>query len=143
MAEGPDRLFIDEGDRELYKKVAEEGVFKGKNNKEQFMFAMAMGVKNSFKISINKKDGWFFVKDLHPEDMSLINAVAILVTGSITLLSSKKDVYKIAEEYARGGIRLLADKIQEIEFGTFWKHFEQELFEQFPESTESLASTPE
>lgn len=123
----PDRLYIDEADRELYDRCEQEGIFfKGCNNKDRFMFAMSIGFKNDFKRSLSKKFGFFYVKDLRTEDESLINAVAVLKHG-IDGMVDKKACYVFAEEYARGGIKLLSDKIEAGEYGSFWKHYEKEV----------------
>ncbi len=47
--------------------------------------------------------------------------------GSVDLLSQKEAVYRIAEEYAHAGIKLLADKIRSTQIGSFHKQFEKEL----------------
>lgn len=124
-----DRLYIDVNDRELYDKIEEQEMFKGRTRKEQFLFAMALGVRNDITIPLRTKEGFFLVKDLRPEDEALINAVVLWNEGSADILSDKEKAYKIAEEYAHAGIKLLVDKIESVEFGSFWKQFEKELYE--------------
>ncbi len=134
MKKGPDRLNVDPKDRrELYKKIEEEKIFKDKTRKEQFLFAMAIGFKSNIRIPLKAKDGFFLVKDLRAEDEALINSLALFTNNSVEVLADKEKVFKIAEEYAHAGIRLLVDKIESTEFGSFWKHFERELCEIFDE----------
>lgn len=124
-----DRLHIDVNDRKLYEKIEEQEMFKGRTRKEQFLFAMALGVRNEVTIPLKTKEGFFLIKDLRPEDEALINAVVLWNEGSVDILSDKEKAYKIVEEYAHAGIKLLVDKIESVEFGSFWKQFEKELYE--------------
>ena len=128
MVSTPDRLNIDPKDRELYEKISEGlPLFRDKLRKEQFLFAVAFGFKNRMRIPLKSRDGFFLIKDLKMEDEALINAVALYEADNIEILSDKNSIYKIAEEYAHAGIKLLADEITSVEFGTFWKQFEKEM----------------
>lgn len=128
MPKIPDRLYIDLSDRDLYKKIKEQGMFQKGTNKELFLFAMAIGVKNEVSISLKVKENFFLTKDFRPEDEALINAVALWEEDySIDILPNKERTYQIAEEYAHAGIKLLTDKVESVEFGSFWKQFEKEL----------------
>ena len=120
MAKTPDRLNVDKADRKLYDRIGSE-LFDGKTRKEQFLFAMAYGVRSRTRRSLNTRDGFFFTKDLHPEDESLINAVALNETGSAEVLADRNAVYTIVEEYAHAGIRLLHDEATSGQPGSFFK----------------------
>lgn len=140
MAKIPDRLNIDKKtDRELYDALDNEKMLRFKDKggirtrKEQFLFAMSIGFKNKSKRPLESKEGFFLLKDMRPDEEALINAVAIADTDSIEVLSKKEDVFKIAEEYAHAGIKLLVDKIQSTQFGSFDKQFEKELLELYKE----------
>ena len=128
MTSMPDRINIDKKDRELYDKLEE--IFQGKTRKEQFLFAMAIGFKNNVSRPLGTKEGFFLVKDLRPEDEALLDALAIFEEGP-EILSNKEKIFRIAEEYAHAGIRILADEITSSSFGSFVKKFEKELFELF------------
>jgi len=56
--------------------------------------------------------------------MNILNTIE-----KIDVLMDDDEVFKIAEEYAHAGIRLLADEIKASSFGSFTKKFEKELFE--------------
>jgi len=132
MSSIPDRLYIEESDRELYKKIEEAiDLFAKKTRKEQFIFAMAYGFSNKTRIPLKKKNDLFLAKDLKAEDEAIVNAIAICEKGSLEIITDKNFTYSIAEEYAHAGIRLLYEKIESIEFGSFWKDFEKDLFESF------------
>ena len=133
MSEIPDRINIDKKDRLLYKQLDKEEMlrFKGgrRTRKEQFLFAMAYGFKNRVKRPLETKEGWFLAKDLQPDDETLLNTISIYETGSVNVLSDKGEVFRIAEEYAHAGLKLLCDKIISTSFGSFDKKFEKEIQE--------------
>ena len=130
MSSEPDRLYIELTDRELYKKVTDtSGLFRDKDNKEQFLFAMAVGVSNELRMPLKKREGFFLLSRLRTEDEALIDAVALSEKDNVDILADKSRVYRIAEEYAHAGIKILLDKIESIEFGSFWKQFERDLIE--------------
>lgn len=122
MANEPDRLFIDKNDREFYKKIKRE-IFEGffsKEAKDQFILAMAFGFAHKGRCSLDSRDGFFRSEYLQQKDEALINAIAIFTTDSIEVLSNKEEVYKIAEEYAHGGIRLLYEEVTSGMPGSFF-----------------------
>jgi len=138
MSTVPDRLHIDKSDREIYPIIAQEtDLFQGKNNKEQFLIAMAIGVNGQIKVPLKAKDGWFLRKDLRVEDEALISAVAVTDNNSVDILSDKGKVFEVAEQYAHAGIRMLADNIESVEFGTFSKQFEKQISEVYAKNSKN------
>jgi len=133
MPKVPDRIYIDKNDRELYNNLDKEEMlkFKGgrRTRKEQFLFALSIGFKYDISHPLETKEGWFNTRDLQPGDDALLNAIAIYKIGSVEILSNKAEVYKIAEEYAHAGIRLLCDKINSTPWGSFDKILEKELYD--------------
>lgn len=129
MARIPDRLSIDRSDRELYDHdTISSEVLAGRTRKEQFFFAMAIGFKNLVRRPLDSREGFFLAKDMGPEDEALIDAVAIHDTGSADVLADREAVFRIAEEYAHAGIRLLYDRATSSQPGSFYKQLEVELF---------------
>ncbi len=135
MSDIPDRLHIDKGDRGLYERLENESLFEGTTRKEQFLLAMAIGFKSKAKRALtNKESGGFFrTSYLRPEDEALMNAVALCDCGSVDLLPNRAEVFRIAEEYAHGGIRLLVGQVDSTEFGSLAKHLEKDLFTMYSE----------
>jgi len=132
MASVPDRLNIDPKDRELYEKISEEvPLLQDKSRKEQFLFALAVGFSNRTRMPLKSRDGFFLSKDLKIEDEALINAVALHDADDVDILSDRGSIYRIVEEYAHAGIKLLGDKVASVEFGTFWKQFEKDMHEAY------------
>ena len=131
MASTIDRLYIDEnGDKKFYDMLkSDEPFFKNyTGNKELFLFAMALGFKNQARVPFSgKRLGYFLEKDLKYEDYVLLNAIAINETESLDVLTDKEKIFKIAEEYAHGGVRLLQEEIGPGKFGSFSKNFELKL----------------
>jgi hypothetical protein len=129
MARLPDRLYIDKEDRELYDHdTVKSEILRGRERKEQFLLAMAIGFKNQVKRPLDAREGFFLAKNMHPEDEALVDTVAIYDTGSADVLPDREAVFRIAEEYAHAGIRLLYDKATSGQPGSFFKKLELELF---------------
>lgn len=133
MQDIPDRIYVDKKDRNLFNKLDQEDMLKfkggGRTRKEQFLFAMAIGFKNDICYALETKEALFNARDLQPEDEALINAIAINKAGSVEILSQRAEVYRIVEEYAHGGIKILCYKIKSTPLGTFDKMLEKELHE--------------
>ena len=131
MAVATDRLFMDEKDRELYDSLENTNMFKGKTRKEQFLFALSLAFNRGIKRAIDKREGLFLAKDMRPEDEALFSAVAAHHTQSVEVLRDKAKVYRIAEEYAHAGIRLLVDEVESTQYGSFEKHLEKQLHDMY------------
>ncbi|MCD4670738.1 MAG: hypothetical protein K8S14_09870 [Actinomycetia bacterium] len=127
MIKKPDRLNIDKNDRKLYDEIR---IFKKKENKEKFLFAMAYGYMNNIRFPIKSKDGFILNKTLLPEDEALINSLAVKDSESPEILLDLQDVYNIAEEYAHAGLKMLYDEsMSNAEHGSFNIKLEKEIFE--------------
>jgi hypothetical protein len=128
----PDRLYIEKTDRALYDKLKSIEVFKDKETKDLFLVAMSYGYKNEITRSIDTKDGFVRTEYLKPKDLALINAVA-LTQGGIEMLDKPDEVFKLAEEYANAGIKLLVGEIDSVAFGSFEKQWEKQIVEKYRE----------
>lgn len=124
----PDRLNIDNTDKEVYEQLKEEKIFKERSNKELFLFAMAVGYKNEIKKKLNSKFGFVRTEYLSEEDLSLIKTVSIS-KQDVNILKDMKKVFKISEEYAHTGIKILGNKLKGIQFGSFDKKLEKDLLD--------------
>lgn len=119
-----DRIYVDKSDRKLFDEIE---FFKDRSRKEQFLLAMAYGFKNGITKKIDKQDGFFLVKDMRIEDEALMCSVALHHYKKIEALIDKNIIYKIAEEYARAGIKLLHSEVTSSQIGSFDLKFEKEL----------------
>jgi len=132
MKKIPDRIFRDVDDKDLYDRLKNEKLFKDKNLKEKFIYALTLGYKNNISVPIKLKEGLFYTKDLSENDEALLSALAIYTSEKgIDILIDKAEIYKIAEEYAHAGIRLLIDNIDSTPYGSYEKIVEKELSEIF------------
>lgn len=128
MARIPDRISIDRADRDLYDhSMVKSEVFSNRTRKEEFLFAMAVGFNRRIRRPLQTREGFFLSKDMTPHDEALIDVVAIAETSSAEILSDKEMVFRIAEEYAHAGIRLIHDQITSGQPGSFSKKLEVEL----------------
>lgn len=126
-----DRLYIGKGDRELYDGSALDWLLHGKDKKEQFLLAMAFGLKSRERRVLEQREEFFFLKNLGPDDRAILDAVALQTEGALSVLEDEERVLSIAQEYAHAGIRLLADEMSTSSYGSFEKAFEKELLDVF------------
>jgi len=134
MIKAPDRIYIEKGDREnKYKKLLDLPVFSYMENKDIFLYAMAVGFHSGVRKQINSREGFFLtnlLEDQH-EYNALLYAVALIETKNNDILADIKEVYNIAEEYANSGISFLLSKFEQIQFGNYLKHIEKEVITEF------------
>lgn len=128
MVKIPDRLSIEKIDKDKYEKLKDESIFKDIDNKDLFIFAMAYGYSKNVYKSLDSKEGFVRTEYLKKEDLALINSLAI-EKGSIEIIGSPEKTFQLAEQYANGGIKLLIEKINSIQYGSFDKYLEKDEFE--------------
>ncbi len=121
------RLFIEKEDRELYNKIEKLESFFKTDNKSQYLYALSLGFINNFHKALASKDGWIYEDYLDEKEKSLLKAVALFKTKNLQVLTDKNEILKISDEYAHGGIHILADKIASKQFGTFYKQEEVDI----------------
>ena len=125
-----DRLSIEKLDRRSYEKLRDENFFvKNNRNKDLFLFAVAMGVYYNESKEIGKREGYILEDRLDPEDHALLKAVALYHTKDIGVLKSQQQVFKIAEEYANAGIKIIVDELESAQYGDFNRRMEEKLHE--------------
>ncbi len=139
MEDEPQLIYVEKGSKDLFNNIElfkheEEGKIKDQFiKKDQFIYAMAVGFKNNKKKKLQKKDWFFRTSNLKKEDRVLIDAVALSYKKDPEILLNKKDVYSIAQEYAKGGIEFLNEQIEYMPFGSFSKKLEQNIFNEISE----------
>lgn len=116
----PDRLYIEKDDRATcYDVLSRERMLKDRKNRELFMMAMMIGLSRGSRVPLKKREGFFLAKELDDEQQYIIKAVAVQeMKGELEILKDIREVYKIAEEYANGGIHILKDIVVGDEPGT-------------------------
>jgi len=130
MVNMPALINIDKKDLELYKSLGKEVLnFGEREEKEQFLFALATGFKYHDKSELSRKHPYFRSSYLLPKDISLLRAVALFETKDVEILNNWAKIFDIAEMYAHSGIRLLFENVKNTPLGKFEKKLEEELIE--------------
>ncbi len=121
----PTLVYIDEKDEKIYHRLREEeSFFKDLESKDIFLAAMTYGYYHQSKIKIDKKQWYFRTSYFDPEDLVLIYSI-VITEESPDIIDKPERINQIIEEYARGGIFLINNKINSIQFGSFEKEFEK------------------
>ncbi|KXB08207.1 hypothetical protein AKJ58_00635 [candidate division MSBL1 archaeon SCGC-AAA385D11] len=124
----PDRVYIDESDKEDYKDLLEDSnsPLEGTGNPDVFLLAAVTGFRKGERIELDSKYGWARTEYFDDKAKSVIKAIAVAEEGLDVLLDKKK-VYSIAEEYATTGVKLLKNDIFGRKYGTYIKELESDL----------------
>jgi hypothetical protein len=100
-----------EEDRPLYNKILKSRDWEFKNNLELFTLAALVGkfiVQE--KKPINKSVSYIRVKDnISKDDMVILKSLAISDANDVNIISNEDEMFKIVEQYARTGIKVLYD----------------------------------
>lgn len=133
----PKILHCEYGDKEsIYKRLQEEeDLFKDSEWKDIFLLAMSIGFKMGKREELKKRDpgGLIRTDTLNDLEKALIKAIAIASTKSIDILLDKREPYRIAEEYANAGIKILERKILSEPMGTYHKELAATLIDYIKE----------
>jgi len=100
-------------DKNTYKWLTEERTspFCGKQFNEIFLLAMAYGKKFGEREKLKERYPNIPLRTFLTEELWLIKAVAMSESNSLDILLNQKELYKIAEEYANNGVKLLKQDI--------------------------------
>ena len=131
MRKKPDRLCVEKDEFKNFKLLREEKdspLYK-KENKDVFIMAMMMGLKNGVRLPLKNKEGLIREEYLNDDEKSIIKAIAVNTEANLSVLLDLEKVYQIAEEYASGGIRYLVDSVFKKQHGSFTTRLESELIE--------------
>ena len=93
------------------KRLKEEKLspFRDMTMKDVFIYAMAIGYERGKKVPLKRRTGVIPGNALRDEDYALVKAIGISQRKDVDILFEKKEkeLFKIAEEYANGGIDML------------------------------------
>ena len=125
----PDRVSIEKADKHLYDDLVDnkQSPFYKRELLDIYLCALALGYRRNLRKGLKKKEGLIRLRTIenNEEAMWLIRAIAIS-EGSPDTIANLKEVVKIAEEYANGGIKPLYEIIFKSEAGDPIKHLESE-----------------
>lgn len=129
----PRDLAIESKDHEFYSKFKDGKVlpdFKGFEMAHLFMIAFSYGVRNDIRISLKKPKKSIYGPFIKNNYGHVITAVAIASSEEgLDIFPDKTKIYKIAEEYANGGIDFIKRQLNEMEPGRFEEEMERILDE--------------
>lgn len=92
---------------------------------DQFVVAMALGYNLGSKTPLNGTKSLILESSISDENLALLNIVAIADTGDVKIISDKKQVFKIAEQYANTGIKYMQNIEKSSQFGESSDKFEE------------------
>lgn len=128
----PDRILIGKGDREIYEKLKSINFFQEKDNKDIFMMALIWGFHEGKRKKVQNAETFFLLNTLEDADEAIMNAIAVYENKDIDIFLSKKELYKIIQEYGSAGIRLLESQFFEKDDGNgFIRELESILLKKF------------
>ena len=130
MAEGR-RIIYDDEDKQIYDRLrASSGIFNNLNITDLFAVALIYGKKEGKRTELGKgATGRVRSETLRGSPVKdLMMVIAVDETGSMDVLSDENEYFKISEEYAKTGIKLLEqDYIEDPD--ELLNEMEMEMFE--------------
>lgn len=136
-----DRVYIRKDDKEVYDQLQKKdptSPFYKKENRVVYMAALARGFKDGGRLELNNREGFIRLTTLKEKNKAIIKAIAVQEENTLDVLGDKEKVYKIADEYAAGGLQLLKGKVLEQNSGSYVKKLESELMETFNNVEDSV-----
>lgn len=109
----PREMGIPAEKRDRYTQLVEgdkASPYYGRPLKDVFMCALALGYKNQKREKLDKRRADIRFESLTPKEKWVIIAIAIKELGGVSPLGSEdgqRQIWQIAEEYAKGGIDIL------------------------------------
>lgn len=130
---------IDEKKKDAYELLRKK--LGNVENKVAFLVAMSYGFSRNTRLPLEQKVSWFRTSYLNDEDKCLMVAV---VLGAMVELPTEpiemNDIYTVAEEYARGGVALLKEMLEDP--AGFEKQFMLELMSMMPTPPQAASEEP-
>lgn len=131
ITKAPRELAIEEKKHKIFKDLKDGKLLpelKGYEMAYLFMIAMAYGVYFNETKPIKKPKRSISKAFVENEFGWLVNAVAISSNkDGVDIISDKAEIYKIAEEYANGGIDIIEKILKKSKPGEFISEMEKEL----------------
>lgn len=92
---------------------------------DQFVVAMALGYNLGSKTPLSGSKSLILESSISDDNLALLNIVAIADTGDVKIISDKKQVFKIAEQYANTGIKYMQNIEKSSQFRESSDKFEE------------------
>ena len=92
---------------------------------DQFLVAMALGYNLGSKSPLKGTRSLILESSITEKHLDLLNIVAIADTDNVKIISNRKQVFKIAEQYANTGIKYMQNIEKSSQFGESSDKFEE------------------
>ncbi|MEO2069596.1 MAG: hypothetical protein ABGX27_08845 [Desulfurobacteriaceae bacterium] len=107
-----DKIYIDEDTHDIYKRLKEDlKLFD--TMKELFLVAAAVGYYNNKRVPLKRRKD-IFSKSIFDKETDIPFIYVLALAGEKSKEVFQKDVLSVVEEYANGGIRILAEKFENV-----------------------------
>ena len=118
--EKQDRIYIDKSRQESIRGIKGKGYLEFDNQKDVFMFAMAMGMDcYSGGELTGTKDGFFNDRDLNEADKALMYALIQPELEKMEDITDRDLVFRKAEGMADKGFSIILDEMQDTNIEVF------------------------
>ena len=127
-------LAMDEKKKDLYELLRKK--LGNVETKVAFLVAMSYGYYRGSRLTLDRKVSWVRTEYLSDEDKCLMVALVLGTADDLpTTPIVMNDIYSAAEEYARGGIAMLREMLEDP--AGFEKQFMLELMSMMPTAAAS------
>jgi dnd system-associated protein 4 len=125
-----DKFYVDVKAHKLFRDLVNEphSPFYNKDMKDVFIFAMSLGFCMNKRKPLEKKKDIADIDVFKEHEKTLIMCIASKIEGKIDILVDETKVFRIAEEFANGGIDTLHALIFEKK-GEPVKNLDKEIIE--------------
>jgi dnd system-associated protein 4 len=112
------KIRIEKDSHDLYKRLgrddesSEGGETPFSTMKDVFMLCAVLGANKRVRTPLNSPREIFDENILKSADMTILRAIALSETGDINCLATDAEIYKIAQEFANTGVRIIRDGLE-------------------------------
>jgi dnd system-associated protein 4 len=111
MGDRKPRIYVDKSNHLLFKELSEGKSRPFDTMRDAFLAAVCKGYKNKTRVPLKDPKDILIWDSLGREGEILLIALALVEKNDPVVLKDKKEIAKIAEEYANGGIKDLHNKL--------------------------------
>ncbi|WP_224268521.1 hypothetical protein [Haloprofundus salinisoli] len=123
----PRDIIIDNSVADTFEALTTESdsAFKGMTRKDLFVLAAAIGFDQGLQQKIESRHALANLSSLSDDQRWVLKAIAIKKSNHIDILDNKREIYKIAGEFATGGVAYLDDLRTSPE--NMWSHLSTDI----------------
>ncbi len=138
MEKQPDRIYIDKARQEDIRGIKGKGYLEFDNQKDVFLYAMAMGMDcYSGGELTGTKDGFFNDRDLNESDKAIMYALIQPELDKIEDITDTELVYRKAEGMADKGFSIILDEMKDTNIEVFLLQMLKKANELYDEAKEN------